>query len=611
MSAAVAGHVDGPASTAADSELDALYESALPATRTGPLYNAFSYPTKISPEAIALFIATHTRPGDVVLDVFAGSGTTGIAAKLCARPTLDMVALAAKQGLKPRWGPRRAVLYDIGVLGAFVAGVMCDPPDPERFRLAATDLVQLARQSHGWLYDAPNADGSAGAMRHVIWSEVLACCRCGQHTTYWDAAVRRTPVRLSEHFVCEGCRSQICVSDCARINETVYDRLLRREVVRRRRVPVRVYGRTGVRTWSREVTDTDRELAERAAASTVPTSAPVTELAWGDLYRAGYHTGISHLHHFYTPRNFLAVATLWDLVGHFDADLQDALRLLILSFNATHSTLMTRVVVKQNQKDFILTGAQTGVLYVSGLPVEKNVFEGVRRKIATFEAAFDMVHGSPSEVEVINASSVSLDLADSSVDYVFTDPPFGGYIPYAELNQINELWLGAPTDRTGEIIISSADGKDVATYGQLMGAVFGEVARVLTDDGAATVVFHSAHSSVWRALTDAYGAAGFGVRTTSVLHKTQPSFKQVVSTTAVKDDPLILLDKQRRHQRPGTIDEVLEAVLADAESAATDDERQRERLFSRFVTRCLLAGVPVTLGASEFHECAMRRQGQI
>jgi hypothetical protein len=609
VSAAVAGHVDGPAS--ARSAFEALYERALPATRTGPLYNAFSYPTKISPEAIALFVAMHTRPGDTVLDVFAGSGTTGIAAKLCARPTPEMLALAAKLGVEPQWGPRRAVLYDIGVLGSFVARVMCKPPDPERFRLAATELVRLAQESHGWLYNGPNTDGSAGAIRHVIWSEVLACCRCGRQTTYWDAAVRRMPVRLSELFVCEGCRSQVRVGDCARVNDTVYDPLLGREVVRRRRVPVRIYGRTEARTWSREVTDADREIAERAAATTVPASAPVAELAWGDLYRAGYHTGITHLHHFYTPRNFLAVSLLWDLVGRFDADLRDALRLLILSFNATHSTLMTRVVVKQNQKDFILTGAQTGVLYISGLPVEKNVFEGVRRKIATFEAAFDLVHGSPSEVEVVNASSASLDLADGSIDYVFTDPPFGGYIPYAELNQINELWLGAPTDRRGEIIMSAADGKDAATYGRLMGTVFGEVARVLTDDGAATVVFHSAHSSVWQALTDAYGAAGFGVRMTSVLHKTQPSFKQVVSPIAVKDDPLILLDKQRRYQRPRTIDEVVEAVLADAASAAMDDERQRERLFSRFVTRCLLEGVPVTLGASEFYEWAMRRQEQI
>src|SRR6202034_787652 len=110
--------------------------------------------------------------------------------------------------------------------------------------------------------------------------------------------------------------------------------------------------------------------------------------SWGDLYRAGYHTGIKKLHHFYTRRNFLAIATLWELVDEFEPDLRDALRLQILSYNSTHSTLMTRVVVKKNQTDFVLTGLQSGVLYVSGLPVEKNVLEGITRKGKSFVDAF-------------------------------------------------------------------------------------------------------------------------------------------------------------------------------------------------------------------------------
>lgn len=35
---------------------------------------------------------------------------------------------------------------------------------------------------------------------------------------------------------------------------------------------------------------------------------------------------------------------------------------------------MTRVVAKRNAKDFVLTGAQSGVLYISKLPVEKIFF---------------------------------------------------------------------------------------------------------------------------------------------------------------------------------------------------------------------------------------------
>ena len=59
---------------------DILYSTPFPSTRSGALFNAFSYPTKISPEAEAIFIACHTKVGDTVLDPFGGSGTTGIAA---------------------------------------------------------------------------------------------------------------------------------------------------------------------------------------------------------------------------------------------------------------------------------------------------------------------------------------------------------------------------------------------------------------------------------------------------------------------------------------------------------------------------------------------------
>ncbi len=587
--------------------LSALYANALPADRTGALYNAFSYPTKISPESIALFIATHTAPGDTVLDVFSGSGTTGIATKLCDKPTQPMIDLAQSLSLTPEWGPRHAVLYDVSVLGSLVAKVMCDPPDSGRFAAAASDLLKKAEASHGWLYNTTGASGEPGTIRHTIWSDVLVCLHCHRETTYWDAAVRRHPLRLERTFVCGGCERTIDVDDCDRAVERVRDQLLGRVVERKRRLPVAVYGKSNTGNWQREVRAEDQVVCNRAASSRVPSTAPVSEIAWGDLYRAGYHHGITHAHHFYTPRNFLAVAVLWDLIDQYDDEVRDALRLLVLSYNATHSTLMTRVVVKHGQKDLVLTGAQSGVLYVSGLPVEKNVFAGVRRKIATFVGAFQLVAGSKSTVDVQNASSTKLDLPDGSVRYVFTDPPFGGYIPYAEINEINEAWLRTRTNRADEIVVSAAAGKDVAAYAKLMQLVFAEVSRVLRNDGLATVVFHSAKSEIWSALTSAYASAGLTVKLTSVLDKKQASFKQVVSTITVKGDPLMLLNKSSasKAERPATsVHELIDTVLLDSRNSPHPDERTKERLFSRFVTRCLSEGIPVSLGAAEFYELA-------
>src|SRR3546814_2098421 len=84
---------------------------------------------------------------------------------------------------------------------------------------------------------------------------------------------------------------------------------------------------------------------------------------------------------------------------------------------------MTRVVAKSGQKDLVVTSAQPGVLYVSGLPVEKNFFAGLRRKLTTIAQAFETIHGGSGKVEVVHGSSCAVALPSGSIDYVFTDPP--------------------------------------------------------------------------------------------------------------------------------------------------------------------------------------------
>src|SRR5690348_7197169 len=53
--------------------------------RSDPIYNAHGYLTKVPVAAIVPFIETFTEPGETVLDVYAGSGMTGVAALICDR----------------------------------------------------------------------------------------------------------------------------------------------------------------------------------------------------------------------------------------------------------------------------------------------------------------------------------------------------------------------------------------------------------------------------------------------------------------------------------------------------------------------------------------------
>ncbi|MFD1337016.1 DNA methyltransferase [Oceanobacillus iheyensis] len=581
-----------------------IYEKAFPSKRSGNLYNAFSYPTKISPEVIAVFIASHTEPGDIIVDTFGGSGTTGLATHLSSNPTPEVLEIANEMGAPVKWGPRKAYIYELSSLGSFVGKNMCNPPNPELFLEEATKLLKTVENKLGWMYKVEDPDGNQGFLRHAIWSEVLSCNNCGTESSYWDSAVSFDPLSMSDTFICTNCQYSTNINNVKRATEEYFDKVLNKSILRKKRVIKRVYGQTGKKKWRRDVLESDNLLLHEVEKNHFSSPIPLEEIMWGDLYRSGYHFGISHAHHFYTKRNLHIISELMNEIKNAPKEVQSALKLLVLSYNSSHSTLMTRVVLKKNQSDFVLTGSQSGVLYISNLPVEKNIIVGLERKINTFFKAFSTISNSGSTVKVLNKSSTNMkEVQSKSVRYVFTDPPFGDYIPYSELNFLNEIWLENKTNIKEEIIISSSQRKGVIEYEELMTKVFNEISRVMMDGGNATVVFHSAKAEVWRALQDAYKNAGLKVVLSSVLDKLQGSFKQVSSNITVKGDPLLLLEKSdsKSHIFTNDIDikEIIFELLIETEKRK--EQVSAERLYSRFINYCLEREIIVTTNASDFY----------
>ncbi|NIQ95199.1 MAG: site-specific DNA-methyltransferase, partial [Desulfuromonadales bacterium] len=79
--------------------------------KTDALYKAHGYHTKVPHLAIVPSILHYTDPGDLVLDGFAGSGMTAVAAQWCGaapddyrRKIEDECRKAGRD--KPRWGAR-------------------------------------------------------------------------------------------------------------------------------------------------------------------------------------------------------------------------------------------------------------------------------------------------------------------------------------------------------------------------------------------------------------------------------------------------------------------------------------------------------------------------
>ena len=271
--------------------IEALYSKPLSSTRSGAFYNTFPYPTKISPEAIAVYIACTTEPGALVLDSFAGSGSTGIAALLCEYPTKRMKEIAKELNVTPVWGARNATLYEIGTYASFAIKTILSRITSCEFIEATDGFLNKAQELIGELYKVTDPTGSIGTIRYVIWSEVLVCPSCHAEILYFEHGTSRNPVQFKDEIVCPYCKKAHRIDEMPFATEEYYDKLLQREVSRKKRVPAWIYGTTKGCNWDRQATEADvvrvAEIEHNYTLNDTP-----QKIQWGELHRAGYHSWV-------------------------------------------------------------------------------------------------------------------------------------------------------------------------------------------------------------------------------------------------------------------------------------------------------------------------------
>lgn len=95
-------------------------------------------------------------------------------------------------------------------------------------------------------------------------------------------------------------------------------------------------------------------------------------------------------------------------------------------------------------------------------------------------------------------------LKPSTVQLVVTDPPHGDRIPYLELSEMWNSVLNLPSDYESELVVSNAKvrSKDNNQYTEKFKSILKECGRVLKDEGFLAVIFNSANSDHWQALTE-------------------------------------------------------------------------------------------------------------
>jgi hypothetical protein len=539
-----------------------------------------------------------------------------LAAAACAIPDEDAVrhtgALVSKN---INWGARRAICVDIGVLPTFIGRTLLRPIDAEEFEKVFSKVMDDIENQWGWIYGAEDDDGNEGTILYTVLSDIIECTNCGRQSKFIDLFVDFKKGTFKARSKCPSCNKAIIAQSAKRATEIVYDVLLKTNVERTKRVPVTIHGKTGKRRWARSIREKDLAVLSRIENTPLPTFVkPVPMLSggtrWGELYRAGYHKGITHLHHFYTKRNFLALSVLYDAARSAPEEYRDHFTLAVSSYNVAHSSLMTRFVFKKGNSTPVNTSAEPGVLYITGCPVEKNVFHGVRHKLNVLkEAAIEVNKWNP-QVYVYSRPAQQCGLPDNSVHFIFTDPPFAGNIQYSEINFLSEFWLGITSDNKLETVVSDFQRKQLQEYESLLTEALRENYRVLKPGRYMSVVFHHTSNEVWNSLRRAILGAGFEIVNSSILDKQQTSFKQTTTAGAVKKDPIIVALKRGANEfrevfTPGTPDQFLKERLSSLDQNDTV-ERTFDYLFSRYIGACLSSGKDVQVDANQFRAVLAR-----
>jgi predicted RNA methylase len=514
-----------------------------------PLYNVHSYHTKVPHKAIMRYLLHYTQPGDLVFDAFCGTGMTGVAAALCGEVTSSRtIALQPTE----KSGQRYALLVDLSPIATFIAnGILSGFSVPEFIDCArgiceriTAEFGHYYRTAHsGWKVrdrksvahkPYPRKD-STGQIEFVLTSDVVRCPECSREFTFYSVAVDEQNDELRDSITCPGCKSTLSESQVEQVEHTVYDPVLRRPITQSKTEPVLINYSVGTTRFEKIPDSHDLDLQRDALSALESLHIPCVELIEGKETRRNVSIGITHLHHFFAPREHLFVAAL---LREIKAVPKVAIRNALLF--ALTATLPYASRMRRFRADRKGGGPLSGTLYVSSLTTPPNVVQSFERSVQTIsESLTPAIRDSRVCAIATQSSSQVAAIPDCSVDYIFTDPPFGANFDYSELNFFWEPFLGVITNQVAEAIVSTSQQKSIDNYRMLMTDSFRECFRVLKPGRWMTVEFSNTKAAVWNAIQTALEHAGFVVANVSTLDKKQKGFKALMTPTAVKQDLII------------------------------------------------------------------------
>jgi DNA modification methylase len=231
---------------------------------------------------------------------------------------------------------------------------------------------------------------------------------------------------------------------------------------------------------------------------------------------------VASYHELFTQRQLLSLAVLKDAIDSIAND--QARKAMLLAWSAT-LTKLNKTFLSAEGRAESRGGSSIFSIYrykVAKEPIELSPWETFR------ERAMNVIN---AQIEIIKAIEVkqrtggwhgkfavySEDIEclskelSNSIDYIFTDPPYGGHISYLDLSTLWNSWLGLSPDmnvRKKELIVGGELGFDESHYLERLGKSIEACVKMLKKDRWLSIVFQHWNIKYFQAILSSAAESG-------------------------------------------------------------------------------------------------------
>lgn len=174
-------------------------------------------------------------------------------------------------------------------------------------------------------------------------------------------------------------------------------------------------------------------------------------------------------------------------------------------------------------------------------------------KEAKREMQYFINENTISNINVVKGTATNLNwIPKESVDYIYTDPPYGKKIPYLDLSVMWNSWLDLEVteeDYENEAIEGGEKDKTKDNYNSLIAQSIKEMYRVLKFDRWLSFVFAHKDPEFWHLIIDTAEACGFEYIGAVSQKNGQTSFKKRQNPFTVLSGQLIINFRKVRNPK--------------------------------------------------------------